>query len=278
RLWGLPRRGSGGLSSLLRAGAPRRRLERPASTRPPAADREPRFRRVAGPSPRCRDAAQLGELARVPKSDRDGCGRGGCRHDSRAGRGPGVPLVAVRLPLDRQPRRLGRVVRWGPLRLRRPREGSVAPVSGVAAPRRRARCRPSLLAGVGAARLLVRADAGVVPRPLLAAGVRLRRARVVARPRPGPAPRRAARADLRSAHSVRTGAIAVARPVAGSQSTTAPSSLTPPWAVSKRTGMPVRIRWMARSATTPMTESWGPVMPTSVIAAVPPGRTRASAV
>ena len=35
--------------------------------------------------------------------------------------------------------------------------------------------------------------------------------------------------------------------------------------------MPVRMRWMARSAFTPITESCGPVMPASVIAAVPPG-------
>ena len=51
---------------------------------------------------------------------------------------------------------------------------------------------------------------------------------------------------------------------------------TSPSAGWKRTGIPVRIRWMASSARTPMTESCGPVMPASVIAAVPPGRTRAS--
>ena len=36
------------------------------------------------------------------------------------------------------------------------------------------------------------------------------------------------------------------------------------------------MRWIASSARTPITESCGPVMPASVIAAVPPGRTRAS--
>ena len=42
--------------------------------------------------------------------------------------------------------------------------------------------------------------------------------------------------------------------------------------------MPVRMRRIASSASTPMTESCGPVMPASVMKAVPPGRTRASAV
>ena len=36
---------------------------------------------------------------------------------------------------------------------------------------------------------------------------------------------------------------------------------TPPSAASKRTGMPVRIRWIASSPSTPITESCGPVMP-----------------
>ncbi len=79
-------------------------------------------------------------------------------------------------------------------------------------------------------------------------------------------------------HGTRTGSIAVARPVAGSHVTSAPSIRTPPSATSKRTGMPVRIRWVASSAFTPITESCGPVMPASVIAAVPPGSTRASEV
>ena len=42
--------------------------------------------------------------------------------------------------------------------------------------------------------------------------------------------------------------------------------------------MPVRMRRIARSASTPITESCGPVMPASVIAAVPPGWIRASLV
>ena len=74
------------------------------------------------------------------------------------------------------------------------------------------------------------------------------------------------------------GLIAVARPLAGSQLTSTPSIRTPPSAASNRTGMPVRIRCDRELASTPITESCGPVIPTSVIAAVPPGSTRASAV
>ena len=48
-------------------------------------------------------------------------------------------------------------------------------------------------------------------------------------------------------HGTRTGSIALARPVAGSQVTSAPSSRTPPVAVSNRTGIPVRIRPIASS-------------------------------
>ena len=53
---------------------------------------------------------------------------------------------------------------------------------------------------------------------------------------------------------------------------------TPVSAGRNRTGIPVRIRRIARSASTPITESCGPVIPASVIAAVPPGCTRASLV
>src|SRR5439155_4331227 len=79
------------------------------------------------------------------------------------------------------------------------------------------------------------------------------------------------------AHATETRTVShlVARPSA-SHSTRTPSILTSSEAVSNRTGMPVRIWRMASSACTPMTESCGPVMPASVIAAVPPGCTRAS--
>ena len=73
----------------------------------------------------------------------------------------------------------------------------------------------------------------------------------------------------------RTASQLSARPSA-SHSTSAPSIRTPPSAGSNRTGIPVRMRRIASSALTPITESCGPVMPASVIAAVPPGWTRAS--
>ena len=57
-------------------------------------------------------------------------------------------------------------------------------------------------------------------------------------------------------------------------STSAPSIRTSPSAGWNRTGRPVRMRSMASSARTPMTESCGPVIPASVNAAVPPGSTR----
>ena len=53
---------------------------------------------------------------------------------------------------------------------------------------------------------------------------------------------------------------------------------TSPVAGSSRVGRPVTKRRIAPSATEPITESCGPVMPASVIAAVPPASTRASAV
>ena len=73
----------------------------------------------------------------------------------------------------------------------------------------------------------------------------VRPARLVARP----LPRRRAGGAARGAHGhgTRTGSIALARPVAGSHVTTAPSRRTPVDAVSNRTGMPVRIRRIASS-------------------------------
>ena len=66
-------------------------------------------------------------------------------------------------------------------------------------------------------------------------------AAVAARARPRPRARRAARRVCVRGRRPRTGSIAVARPAA-SHSTSAPSIRTPPSAVSKRTGIPVRIR------------------------------------
>src|SRR5262249_23573803 len=67
----------------------------------------------------------------------------------------------------------------------------------------------------------------------------------------------------------------VARPSVP-HSTRTPSIRTSPSAGSNRIGIPVRILRIACAARTPITESCGPVIPASVIAAVPPGRTRAS--
>ena len=59
-------------------------------------------------------------------------------------------------------------------------------------------------------------------------------------------------------------------------STSAPSMRTPSVAGSSRTGQPVTNRLIAPSGSLPITESCGPVIPASVIAAVPPESTRAS--
>ena len=53
---------------------------------------------------------------------------------------------------------------------------------------------------------------------------------------------------------------------------------TSPVAGSRRVGMPVTKRLIALCSSLPITESCGPVMPASVIAAVPPLSTRASLV
>ena len=69
--------------------------------------------------------------------------------------------------------------------------------------------------------------------------------------------------------STRTVSQAVARP-SEPQSISAPSIRTSPSAGWNRTGKPLRMRSIASSARTPITESCGPVMPASVSAAVPP--------
>ena len=75
--------------------------------------------------------------------------------------------------------------------------------------------------------------------------------------------------------STRIASQLVARPSAP-HSTSAPSMRTSPVAGSSRTGIPVTKRRIAPSGTLPITESCGPVIPASVIAAVPPASTRAS--
>src|SRR5262249_3252411 len=72
--------------------------------------------------------------------------------------------------------------------------------------------------------------------------------------------------------------LARARPVASSASITTPFSRGLPVAGSNRDGIPLRKRASAGSRSIPMIESCGPVMPTSVMYAVPFGSTRSSAV
>ena len=86
---------------------------------------------------------------------------------------------------------------------------------------------------------------------------------------------------VRRARRLRTGtriaAQLVARPSAP-HSTSAPSIRTSPSATSSRSGNPVRNRRIGPAGLLPITESCGPVIPASVIAAVPPASTRASLV
>src|SRR5688572_32093357 len=69
-----------------------------------------------------------------------------------------------------------------------------------------------------------------------------------------------------------------ARPVSGSTTMTTPWRAAGPVAGSKRAGIWERKRWMIRSRFTPITPSVGPVIPRSVMYAVPFGSTRSSAV
>jgi len=127
-------------------------------------------------------------------------------------------------------------------------------------------------------RMPLPADVGaaIAQHPFLPAGPRHRRSSAFE-----PTDRSVARdhAGL-SVHGVqptgtRTASQRVARP-SESHSMSAPSIRTSPLAGSRRTGRPVTKRRIAPSGTLPITESCGPVIPASVIAAVPPVRTRAS--
>jgi uncharacterized membrane protein len=75
---------------------------------------------------------------------------------------------------------------------------------------------------------------------------------------------------VRHATGTRTVSHDVARPSAPHW-ISAPSIRTSPSAVWNLTGTPVRMRWIASSGRTPITESCGPVIPASLSAAVPPG-------
>src|SRR5262249_29677500 len=81
-----------------------------------------------------------------------------------------------------------------------------------------------------------------------------------------------------SGRGTRSRSIERPRPVSGSMRMTAPCSAAGPLAGSNRFGICERKRWTARSLSTPITESVGPVIPRSVMYAVPLGSTRSSAV
>ena len=72
--------------------------------------------------------------------------------------------------------------------------------------------------------------------------------------------------------------IAAALPVAGSTSTTTPASRGSPLATSNALGTNVTVVASTRSMRRPRMLSYGPVMPTSLMNAVPPGRICSSAV
>ena len=72
--------------------------------------------------------------------------------------------------------------------------------------------------------------------------------------------------------------MADALPVAASTSTTAPPRRGSPVATSKELGTKVTVVNSTRSTRRPRMLSYGPVMPTSVMKAVPPGRICSSAV
>ena len=246
----VPRPSVGARRSSRRSTAvPRRRArrgprQRSASARSAAADREPRRRRSCSAC-----TTLLGVALDV------GVGVT-ARRTSPAGlatRSPSLQglsrLVAARArvvafargPADARASRALRRRRGG--RLRRARQGAVAAVPRLAAPARAARRGPR---GVVAALWLWRAPASLTrgrgsPRATGSSSASSTRG-VVARLARGRAARGAAARAHVAGHGTRTGSIALARPVAGSQLTSAPSRRTPPVAVSKRTGMPVRMR------------------------------------
>ena len=69
-----------------------------------------------------------------------------------------------------------------------------------------------------------------------------------------------------------------ARPVPPSQPISVAHIFGLPFAASNLPGIPVKNRFSTSSVSTPITESYGPLIPTSVWYAVPPGNTRSSAV
>ena len=160
-------------------------------------------------------------------------------------------LVWLWVRFARGPTEPARLVRYAAAcggRVRRAREGALAAVPALARPARPARARAPRARRLGAARRGARAHAGLVPVAVLGLRAdfdgRRRRARGRARPRARRAPRRARQPASRASLKVSQ---LVARPVAGSHSSSTPSMRTSPVAGSKRTGIPVRRRWRISS-------------------------------
>ena len=161
------------------------------------------------------------------------------------------------------------------VRVRRARQGALAAVPDLARAARRARPRPARPRAAALLAVALVLTQLWFPYRYWDLALHFDAARVVARARARPASSSRCSASLtlpalrdRDANRLarRSAAVGVAARRAR------PRCRTPPSAGSKRTGIPVRMRWIASSALTPITESCGPVMPASVIAAVPPGR------
>src|SRR5439155_8989301 len=257
----LRRRGRDYLSPLRQALA-RRRLGQPAAAgRPAPPNREPRLELPA----RCTPARRLDRPPqpepRLAEPGRVARERSRCDPERR-------PSAGRDCAVDRVRPRTGDAGAARPLLGRergcvhRLRQGALAAVPDLVAATRPACPRAARVRRLGCARRGTCVDAALIPVPLLAPGAAPGLDRLLARLRTRP---RARRARLRAGYtSTRTGSQLVARPSAP-HSTKAPSIRTPPSAGLKRTGMPVRMRAIARSAWTPITESCGPVMPASLI-------------
>src|SRR5207302_1851916 len=246
--------------------------QRPAPAAPAVG--EPRLGGAAGGAPGVRRRRHGRHQPRFPEPRGDGAGRPGGRAGGAPTRGAVVDLGRLRA----RPARARAGGRGLAGRLRRVREGALAAVPDLADPGRAAGSWAARAVGDGAARGRARPHPALVPVSLLGPGEPPRPDVLVARPGPRPraghacrGPRATAAAPRLETHDTETRIASqlVARPSAP-HSTSTPSIRTSPAAVSNRTGIPVRMLRIASSAITPITESWGPVMPASVIAAVPP--------
>ena len=203
---GLPRRPARGHRrrprAVPRARAGRRVEQRRAPDDPPAPDREPRRRCPDRARPRGRARGDDALGPRIAEPRRHGAERDRRPADSRPDRGAPHDLGSLRAR-PRRPRgasaRLGR----GGGRLRRAREGALASVPDLARPARPARARSPRSRSLRIAARGDRADAALVPVPLLGLCAPVRPDRLVARARSRP---RDARASFTLALPGREGA------------------------------------------------------------------------